>query len=86
MHRRQFLAGAAATGAGVGAGVGLAAPAIAQDRIVWDMVTSWPTGAPGLDDSARRIAKRITDLSGGRLVINVHGAGEIVPAFGVFDA
>lgn len=82
MHRRKFL------GAGVAtvAGAGLAAPAIAQDRITWDMVTSWPTGSPGLDDSARRIAQRITDLSDGRLVINVHGAGEIVPAFGVFDA
>lgn len=82
MERRNFLAGAALAAAGTG----LAAPAIAQQRIEWDMVTSWPTGAPGVDDSARRIAKRITDLSGGRLVIKVHGAGEIVPAFGVFDA
>lgn len=83
MYRRQFLTGATVAGAGL---AGLAAPAIAQNRIVWDMVTSWPTGAPGLDDSARRIAKRISDLSDGRMVINVHGAGEIVPAFGVFDA
>jgi TRAP-type mannitol/chloroaromatic compound transport system substrate-binding protein len=82
MQRRKFIGAAAAAAAGTG----LAAPALAQDRITWDMVTSWPTGAPGLDDSARRIAQRITDLSGGRLVINVHGAGEIVPAFGVFDA
>ena len=82
MHRRKFLGATAAAAAGSG----LAAPALAQERITWDMVTSWPTGAPGLDDSARRIAQRITDLSGGRLVINVHGAGEIVPAFGVFDA
>ena len=80
MHRRKFLGATAAAATGAG----LAAPALAQDRITWDMVTSWPTGAPGLDDSARRIAQRITDLSGGRLVINVHGAGEIVPAFGVF--
>lgn len=82
MDRRKFLGAGVATAAATG----LAAPAIAQDRITWDMVTSWPTGSPGLDDSARRIAQRITDLSGGRLVINVHGAGEIVPAFGVFDA
>lgn len=82
MDRRLFLKGSALTAAGAG----LAAPALAQERIEWDMVTSWPTGAPGVDDSARRIAKQITDLSGGRLTINVHGAGEIVPAFGVFDA
>lgn len=82
MQRRRFLSGTALAAAAAG----LAAPALAQTRIEWDMVTSWPTGAPGVDDSARRIAKRITDLSGGRLNITVHGAGEIVPAFGVFDA
>jgi TRAP-type mannitol/chloroaromatic compound transport system substrate-binding protein len=82
MHRRRFLSGTALTAAGAT----LAAPALAQERIEWDMVTSWPTGAPGLDDSARRIASRISDLSDGRLIINVHGAGEIVPSFGVFDA
>jgi TRAP-type mannitol/chloroaromatic compound transport system substrate-binding protein len=82
MERRRFLTGTALAAAGAG----LAAPALAQQRIEWDMVTSWPTGAPGLDDSARRIAKRITDLSDGRLNITVHGAGEIVPSFGVFDA
>ncbi|MDF2094801.1 TRAP transporter substrate-binding protein [Aquibaculum arenosum] len=82
VNRRGFLAGSAA----VAAGAGLATPAIAQSRIEWDMVTAWPTGAPGVDDNARRIAQQITDLSDGRIVINVHGAGEIVPAFGVFDA
>lgn len=82
MQRRKFLAGTALAATGAG----LAAPALAQSRIEWDMVTSWPTGAPGLDDSARRIAQRITDLSDGRMIINVHGAGEIVPSFGVFDA
>ncbi len=82
MQRRAFLRGTALTAGGAA----LAAPALAQERIEWDMVTSWPTGAPGVDDSARRIAKTINELSGGRLVITVHGAGEIVPAFGVFDA
>lgn len=82
MHRRKFLAGSAVAASGAA----LAAPAIAQERFEMTMVTSWPTGAPGVDDSARRIAARMTELSGGRLVINVFGAGEIVPAFGVFDA
>lgn len=82
MLRRKFLTGTALAATGVS----LATPALTQSRIEWDMVTSWPTGAPGVDDSARRIAKRITDLSDGRLNITVHGSGEIVPAFGVFDA
>lgn len=82
MQRRTFLRGSALAAGGAA----LAAPALAQERIEWDMVTSWPTGAPGVDDSARRIARTISELSGGRLNITVHGAGEIVPAFGVFDA
>jgi TRAP-type mannitol/chloroaromatic compound transport system substrate-binding protein len=36
--------------------------------------------------SAERVASRIRALSGGRLDIAVHAAGEIVPAFEVLDA
>ena len=39
MHRRKFLTGSAIAAAGAG----LAAPAIAQDKIVWDMV-AYPDG------------------------------------------
>ncbi len=35
--------------------------------------------------SAERIAERINSLSGGRLQITVHAAGEVVPAFEVLD-
>ncbi|MEX2649067.1 MAG: TRAP transporter substrate-binding protein [Alphaproteobacteria bacterium] len=62
------------------------APAIAQDRMDWKMVTSWPKGLPGLDTGARRLAKRITKLSGGRLTVTVYSAGELVPALQCFDA
>ncbi len=65
----------------------LAAPHVrAQTPIRWRMVTSWPRGLPGVDVSARRIAERIAALSGGRLIIDVFAAGEIVPAFAVHDA
>jgi TRAP-type mannitol/chloroaromatic compound transport system substrate-binding protein len=36
--------------------------------------------------SAERIAARISTLSGGRLAITVHAAGELVPPFEVLDA
>ena len=36
--------------------------------------------------SAERVAERIRALSGGRLQITVHAAGEVVPAFEVLDA
>jgi len=83
MTRRSFLVGSAAAAA---AAATLSAPAIAQGKLEWKMVTSWPKNSPGVGQSANRIAQRITDLSGGRLTIKVYGANELVPAFGVFDA
>jgi TRAP-type mannitol/chloroaromatic compound transport system substrate-binding protein len=70
----------------IGIGV-LAAPAVAvaQTRR-WRMVTSWPKRLPGPGMSAERVAERIAALSGGRLQIAVHAAGEVVPAFEVLDA
>ena len=79
--RRTFI-GAGAAAAGI-----LAAPAVAQSQIQkWRMVTSWPKRLPGPGLSAERIAERIRVLSGGRIDITVHAAGELVPAFEVLDA
>ena len=65
----------------------LAAPSIARAQTRrWRMVTSWPKRLPGPGMSAERIAERIHALSGGRLQIAVHAAGEVVPAFEVLDA
>jgi len=86
MKRRNFL-----TGAGLAAGAttlasALPRPAIAQDRLEWKMVTSWPKGLPGLGTGAERLAERITKASDGRLNIKVFAADELVPAMGCFDA
>jgi TRAP-type mannitol/chloroaromatic compound transport system substrate-binding protein len=65
----------------------LAAPSIARAQAKrWRMVTSWPKRLPGPGMSAERVAERIRTLSGGRLDIAVHAAGEVVPAFEVLDA
>ena len=65
----------------------LAAPKVARAQTRrWRMVTSWPKRLPGPGMSAERIAERIAALSGGRLQITVHAAGEVVPAFEVLDA
>ncbi len=82
MERRQFLRGAAVAGAAAG----LAAPAIAQERTTWRMVTTWPRNFPGLGVGAQRLADRITLMSDGRLTVEVFAAGEMVPALGTFDA
>jgi TRAP-type mannitol/chloroaromatic compound transport system substrate-binding protein len=64
-----------------------AAPSIARGETQrWRMVTSWPRRLPGPGMSAERVAERISTLSGGRLQVTVHAAGEIVPAFEVLDA
>lgn len=90
MKRRKFLKqaliGAAATGGGV-----VAAPAIvqAQQTFSWRMNNWYPTGLPMYSSgpgSATDIAKRIEEASGGRLKIQVFGAGELVPPNESFDA
>src|SRR5438552_2907686 len=68
-------------------GTALAAPSIARAQTRrWRMVTSWPKRLPGPGLSAERVAERIAALSGGRMQITVHAAGELVPAFEVLDA
>ncbi len=82
MKRRHFFK-AAAAGA---AASGLAAPALAQERTTWRMVTTWPRNFPGLGVGAQRLADRITAMSDGRLTIEVYSAGELVPPLAAFDA
>ena len=53
------------------------------------MTSAYGKGSPFYMDgpgSATDLAKRIADMSGGRLKIQVFGAGELVPAFEGFDA
>src|SRR5258708_34352448 len=65
----------------------VAAPSLALAQTKrWRMVTSWPKRLPGPGMSAERVAERIKSMSGGRLDIAVHAAGEVVPAFEVLDA
>jgi TRAP-type mannitol/chloroaromatic compound transport system substrate-binding protein len=54
--------------------------------IRWKMVTTWPKNFPGLGSAPENFSQLVAEMSGGRLQVQVYGAGEIVPAFGVFDA
>lgn len=85
MKRRNFLTASAAGAVTVAAG-SLSAPALAQDTIKWDMVTAWPKNLPGPGVAAQMLADRIGVLSGGRIQVKLHAAGELVPGRGVFDA
>ncbi|MEI7445047.1 MAG: TRAP transporter substrate-binding protein [Burkholderiales bacterium] len=86
-RRRRFFAGAAVAGGALGA------PAVlrAQNRTVfnWKMTSAYVKGSPFYMDgpgSATDLARRIREMSDGRLNIQVFGAGELVPAFEGFDA
>ncbi len=82
MKRRTFIkVGVASTAA-----TALAAPSIAKDMVEWNMVTAWPKNLPGPGVAAQTLADRITSLSGGRIVVKLFPAGELVPGRGVFDA
>ncbi|MDP2699438.1 TRAP transporter substrate-binding protein [Thalassospira sp.] len=85
MKRREFLT-AGVAGAGAVAAATFATPAIAQDKRQWNMVTAWPKNLPGPGVAAQMLADRITTLSGGRIEVKLHAAGELVPGNGVFDA
>lgn len=52
----------------------------------WKMVTTWPKNFPGLGTGAEFLAQLINEMSGERIRIKVYGAGELVPAFEIFDA
>jgi TRAP-type mannitol/chloroaromatic compound transport system substrate-binding protein len=54
--------------------------------INWKLVTTWPKNFPGLGLGPETLARTVREMSNGRLQIHVYGAGEMVPAFGVFDA
>ncbi|KGM47908.1 TRAP transporter substrate-binding protein [Pseudooceanicola atlanticus] len=85
MDRRSFLKTSALGGSAVAA-TSLAAPAIAQGATTLTMVTTWPRGLAGVWDSVERFTNNVNEMSGGSLIIDPKGAGELVGALEVFDA
>jgi TRAP-type mannitol/chloroaromatic compound transport system substrate-binding protein len=83
MKRRDFMTKAGL--GGVATATALATPAIAQDRIEIAMVSTWPRDFPGLGTGAQRFAKRLGDVSDGRIQVTYYAAGERVGAFDSFD-
>ncbi|HSN70040.1 MAG TPA: TRAP transporter substrate-binding protein [Steroidobacteraceae bacterium] len=91
MKRRDFVTGLGASAAAAGLvgcereapSAGVAAPG---QTFSWKMVTTWPPNFPALGTGALRLAQSIEAASGGRIRVKVYGAGELVPAFEVFDA
>lgn len=85
MKRRDFIKKASIAGI---TGSVVAAPSVvkAKKTLRWKMVTTWPMNFPVLGTGANELARLITEMSDGRINVKVYGAGELVPAFEVFDA
>jgi len=83
VSRRNFLA--AAAGAAGAAALGLPKIAKAQTPIVFKFQSTWPT-KDIFHEFATDYAKKVNDMAGGRLRLDVLPAGAVVGAFGMQDA
>ena len=82
--RRKFLSGAAVATAGA-ATLGFPMIAKAQGPISMRWQSTWPS-KDILHEYANDFAKKVNDMTGGELRIEVLPAGAVVPAFGLLDA
>jgi TRAP-type mannitol/chloroaromatic compound transport system substrate-binding protein len=80
--RRKFLSGAA-----VAAAASVAAPSVvkAQGPVSMRFQSTWPS-KDIFHEFALDFAKKVNDMTGGDLKIEVLPAGAVVPAFGLLDA
>jgi TRAP-type mannitol/chloroaromatic compound transport system substrate-binding protein len=63
------------------------APAVqAQQVLRFRLASSFPKSLDTLFGGSESFAAKVKELSGGKIEISTHAAGEIVPAFGVVDA
>src|SRR6267143_2045929 len=82
--RRKFLTGAAAAATGA-ATLGFPAIVKAQGPISMRWQSTWPS-KDIFHEYALDFAKKVNDMTGGDLRIEVLPAGSVVPAFGLLDA
>ena len=82
--RRKFLTGAAAATAGA-ATLGFPTIVKAQGPITMRWQSTWPQ-KDIFHEYALDFAKKVNDMTGGDLKIDVLPAGAVVPAFGLIDA
>src|SRR4051812_17661906 len=81
--RRKFLTGAAAAGGAAALGFPMIVKAQGPISMRWQ--STWPA-KDIFHEYASDFAKKINDMTGGDLKIEVLPAGAVVPAFGLLDA
>jgi TRAP-type mannitol/chloroaromatic compound transport system substrate-binding protein len=85
LSRRNFLASAALAAGGAAATMGFPAVVKAQGPINMRWQSTWPT-KDIFHEYALDFAKKVNDMTGGDLKIEVLPAGAVVPAFNLLDA
>jgi len=85
VSRRSFLKTAAVAAGTAAASIGFPTIVKAQTPISWRWQSTWPT-KDIFHEYALDFAKKVNDMTGGELKIEVLPAGSVVPAFGVLDA
>ncbi len=58
---------------------------LTKKRYKWKMTTTWPPDFPALGEGCNLFAQWVKEMSGGRMEIEVYGAGELVPALEAFN-
>jgi TRAP-type mannitol/chloroaromatic compound transport system substrate-binding protein len=85
LSRRKFLASAALAAGGAAATMGFPAVVKAAGPISMRWQSTWPT-KDIFHEFALDFAKKVNDMTGGDLKIDVLPAGAVVPAFNLLDA
>jgi len=87
MKRRQFLSTAGKVAAAGAASTAFSAPAIisAQQRLRWQMATSWPTSLDTIYGAAQYFAERVAALTNGRFQITPQPAGKLSKGLDILD-
>lgn len=66
--------------------LGSVQPGEAQAQRALEVASTFPKNMVYLGEGAENLAKLLEDVSGGKLKMKVHGAGDLVPALEVFNA
>lgn len=86
MHRRSFLKNCTIATAATAAATAPTILKAAPNKLRWRLALAVPKTTPVWGDGVVRFAKNVKEMSDSELDIKVYGAGELVPAFGIFDA
>lgn len=64
----------------------LSSPAMAQEKIRWQVPLAFPSHLVGLTTPVKYLSENLEDISGGDINLRYYEPGELIPAFEIMDA